>query len=126
MKKLFYAVSLLFTFVIFTKPVFASTACPDESSGFAVLCDLDFGNGFIPGFITLLFIIAVIVALVYLVWGGIKWVMSGGDKNALQAAREHVFASVIGLIVVLLVYFIIRLVLSMFGVDVLIWRLPKL
>jgi hypothetical protein len=41
--------------------------------------------------------------------------MSGGDKQGLQTAREHVIAAIIGLVIVFLTYFILNFILRFFG-----------
>jgi hypothetical protein len=102
------------------------TGCPSGSSGFGVLCNITFGGNLIASVINILFIIAILIALIYLIWGGIKWIMSGGDKGALQQAREHVIAAIIGLVVVFLAYFIVNFVLGVFGLGTgYSWTLPS-
>ena len=99
--------------------------CP--TGQFFNLCNFSITGNFIPGLISLLFIVAIIIAIIYLIWGGIKWIMSGGDKAALQAAREHVIAAIIGLVVVFLVYFLVNFVMSQFvGQNTGSFTLPKL
>jgi hypothetical protein len=101
------------------------TGCPSALSGFGVLCNVTFGGNLIASVINILFIIAILIALIYLIWGGIKWIMSGGDKGALQQAREHVIAAIIGLVVVFLAYFIVNFVLGVFGLGTgYSWTLP--
>ena len=62
----------------------------------------------------LIFIVATVAALFYLIYGGIKWLISEGDKSAVDAARQHIIAAIIGLIVVFLSYFILNIVLNFF------------
>lgn len=103
------------------------TACPGGGSGFAGLCGFTFGGNLVSGVINILFIIAILIALIYLIWGGIKWIMSGGDKQALQTAREHVIAAIVGLVVVFLAYFIVNFILGVFGLGTgYSWTLPSL
>lgn len=103
------------------------TACPNGGSGFAGLCGFTFGGNLVSGIINILFIIAILVALVYLIWGGIKWIMSGGDKANLQSAREHVVAAIVGLIIVFLAYFLVNFILGIFGLGTgYSWVLPSL
>lgn len=52
----------------------------------------------------------IVLALVFLVWGGVNWVISEGDKTRLQAARKTVISSIIGLIVSLLSFAIVNLI----------------
>ncbi len=83
--------------------------------------------GQLVGFIvTIAFVIAVLVALLFLVWGGIKWITSGGDKAGVEAARNQIIAAVIGLIVVFLAFFILNLVLQLFGLSLFDLQLPTL
>lgn len=85
--------------------------CP--SQGFAVLCNITPG-AFVGGIISFMFVIAGIVTLFYLVWGGFKWITSGGDKTAIESARGHIIAAVVGLIVIFLAYVIMNLVWQFF------------
>lgn len=58
-----------------------------------------------------IFVIAVILALGFLVYGGIKWLTSGGDKDAVASARSTIIAAIIGLIIIFLSYFILNFIL---------------
>lgn len=69
-------------------------------------------SGTLASVIQFLFIIAVILALGFLIYGGIKWITSSGDKAGVETARNTIIASIIGLIVVFLAYMIINLVLT--------------
>lgn len=63
----------------------------------------------IPQFIiTGLFVIGVIIAIAYLIYGGIRWILSGGDKTAVDAARNHIVAAIIGLAIILAAFFIVN------------------
>lgn len=94
------------------------TTCPQAP--FDVLCNFTSASfGPIVGVIvTMLFIIAVVVALLFLIWGGIRWITSGGDKAQVETARNHIVAAIVGLIIVLLAYFVIQIVLGLFGLSV--------
>lgn len=71
----------------------------------------------IPQFvITLLFVVGIIIALVFLIYGGIKWILSGGDKAAVDAARKHIVAAIIGLVIVVTAFVILNFVFQiLFG-----------
>ena len=91
----------------------SQTLCATKGN-FKVLCDnLDIGK-LIVGLINLIFILSVVVALLYLIWGGFKWLTSGGDKTAVQGAREHLVAAIVGLVVIFLSYFILNFVVGFF------------
>lgn len=116
-------------FLFFATPSFAAISiCPRGE--FGTLCSKAFdGNaaGNLIGFgITLAFIIAIVLALFYLIWGGIKWILSGGDKGGVEAARATIVAAVIGLVVTFAAYFILNIVLSFFNLSINSIELPKL
>ncbi len=63
-------------------------------------------------------VIAAIVFFFMLVVGGIRWIMSGGDKGQTEAARNQITAALIGLVIVFAAWAIAQLVGTFFGVDV--------
>lgn len=64
-----------------------------------------------------LYIVAIILALGFLIYGGFQWMTSEGDKQKLQAARKKLFYAVAGLIVVLLAYLIVNIIGGLFGIN---------
>ncbi|GEM_PF-2627378 len=50
--------------------------------------------------IKLFFTVAALVALYHLVMGAFKWVSSGGDKEAIDEARNKIQAAVVGLVMI--------------------------
>lgn len=69
--------------------------------------------------ITYLFIIATLLALFFLIFGGIQWIMSQGDKTKVEGARKKITYAIIGLIVAFSAYLIINTVGTFFGVKLL-------
>lgn len=71
----------------------------------------------IPQFIiTLLFVVGIVIALAFLIYGGIKWILSGGDKAAVDAARKHIVAAIIGLVIVVTAFVLLNFVFQiLFG-----------
>ncbi|MGH7245517.1 MAG: hypothetical protein ACREGI_01120 [Candidatus Levyibacteriota bacterium] len=127
MKKSITALSVLFLGFSFAAPAFAISACPTGS--FSSLClDANSVGPVIGSFITLLFVLAGVIALAYLVWGGLKWILSQGDKNELEGARNHIVAALIGLIVIFLSYLLINILLGFFvpGLSLSHFTLPTL
>ncbi|MBP9690475.1 hypothetical protein KBD81_00175 [Candidatus Woesebacteria bacterium] len=53
------------------------------------------------------FVIAGLAALFYLLLGAMAWVTSGGDKDAITAAREKIQAAVLGMIMIVAVLAVI-------------------
>lgn len=95
-------------------PAYAANLCPPGA--FAKLCDLKAENagGMVGNIVSILLIIAIILTLLYLVYGGIKYITSGGDKAKIDAARSHLTAAIVGLVIALLSYFILNIVTYVF------------
>lgn len=73
------------------------------------------------------FVFAAVIALGYLIWGGIKWITSGGEKSGVEGARNHIIAAIIGLVVIFLSYFIINIILYLFlGMSLNNLQLPQI
>ena len=75
-------------------------------------------SGIIGAIISLVFIVAVVIALFYLLWGAVRWIFSGGDKAAVDTARGTITAAVIGLIVLFLSFLLINVLLAFFNVNI--------
>jgi amino acid transporter len=67
--------------------------------------------------ITIAIIVAAILTFAFLVWGGIQWITSGGDKAKYEEARNRITAALIGLAIVALAWLLIKLVTYFFGID---------
>lgn len=118
--------------VIFALPAHAQNIdpCPRDAGGdFSSLCNLDKSTltDLIRNGITILFIIATIASLFFLIFGGIKWISSGGDKGKLEESRNMLVAAAVGLIITFSSYFILNLVLGLFGLPTVNrFRIPSL
>ncbi|HKZ34533.1 MAG TPA: hypothetical protein VJ179_01535 [Patescibacteria group bacterium] len=76
--------------------------------------------------ITLLFTAAGIIAFLYLLWGGFEWITSSGEKEAVKLAREKITGAVIGLVIVLFSFAIIKVVGQFFGLNLLQITIPSI
>lgn len=88
--------------------VIKSTLCGLQSSGT--------GNVIRNAIIAVL-VVATLICLFFLIRGGINWILSGGDKGKVDAARQTIIAAIVGLIITFLAYFILSLVLGLFGLQ---------
>lgn len=79
----------------------------------------------ISALIILTLIIAALVFFFMLVWGGISYITSGGDKAQTEAARGRITAALIGLVIVFAAWAIINLVNIFFGIDILQLNIPN-
>ena len=77
----------------------------------------------IPGIITtvikLVLVIAALIAFFFLVFGGIKWITSGGDKEGTAKAQGTITAALVGLVIVFAAWAIIKLLEVFFGIQIL-------
>ncbi|MDP3941301.1 MAG: pilin [bacterium] len=112
--------ALLTLSILLPQPVFAATSlglCANNANDPS--CKLaSFSIASVLGSIVqFIFVIAVILALGFLVYGGIRWITSGGDKEGVAKARGTIIAAIIGLIVIVFSYFILNFVLTFLGVG---------
>lgn len=63
-------------------------------------------------------ILAALIAFLYLILGGIQWITSGGDKAAMEAARNKITHAIVGLIIVGAAWAIMALVQNFLGINV--------
>lgn len=118
MKKLTALVSstaLLFTAV---SSVFAGVGAADNLTiNIAQPSNLrigDFGK-LLSATIGAVLIISALAAFIYLIWGGIQWITSGGDKSATEAARNRIQAAILGLFIVFAAWAIMLVIGNFFG-----------
>jgi hypothetical protein len=76
-------------------------------------------EGLIQFAIIAILAIAGVIFFFMLILGGIKWIMSGGDKTGTEGARKQITAALIGLIIVFSAWAILNLVNQIFGINIL-------
>mgnify|MGYP001577336372 CR=1 FL=1 len=62
-------------------------------------------------------VLAILLAFIYLLIGGIKWITSQGDKQGLANAKSTVTYAIIGLIMAFLSFAILGFISNFFQVD---------
>jgi len=95
-------------------PVFAQNLGIPQPNN-VIITDLGL---FISRIMGLALVIAAILVFVYLVWGGLQWITSGGDKGKTEEARNRITAALVGLAIVAAAWAVIQLVSYFFGIDV--------
>ena len=88
-------------------PVVAVSGTPTEAASKLINASISF-----------LLIIAIIAALFFLIWGGVQYTTSGGDKAATQAARDKIVAALIGLALTFGAYLIAIIAGNFLGFDI--------
>ncbi len=70
-----------------------------------------------PALVSLGLTIGGIVFLFMLIWGGVEWITSGGDKVRNEAARQRVTNALTGIVILFSVFAILNLVECFFGIG---------
>ena len=83
---------------------------------------IDTGKGYATNFGTMfssilnvVMLIAAILVFAYMIWGGVEWITSGGDKGKAESARNKLTAAIIGLVIVAASYAVVTLVVQFLG-----------
>lgn len=122
-KKIISSLALTATSLISPLTVMAQTPTPrpTPASGNLVPPALAQNPEIIPiiqAIIRFILLVAFIIAFIMLLIGGIRWILAGGDEKAVAGARNTITAALIGLVIVLVAFAIIKLVETFFGVTI--------
>lgn len=122
-KKLLSKISLF----ALVAPVYAQETIDITPGGtqFSSLGDITIAD-IVGGFVVLALIIAALIFFFILVIGGIKWILSGGDKAQTETARAQITSALIGLVIVFAAWAIIQLIEVFFGINLLQFDLPSI
>jgi|GEM_PF-670763 len=58
-----------------------------------------------------------LLMLLYLIFGGFQYMLSGGDPKAVQAAKGKITGAIVGFIIVFLAYWIVQAVAIILGIS---------
>jgi len=72
-----------------------------------------------------LLVVASLLAFIFLILGGIQWITSGGDKAAMEAARNKITHAIVGLVIVGAAWAIMTLVGNYLGLSITNLALPS-
>lgn len=115
MKKIISALSL-FSFLAAVSPVFAKIPAGIKTVEGVIPADTSIGR-IVTLLVAFIIVLATLAALLYIVIGALQWIMSGGDKQKVADARNHIIAAVIGLVVIALSFVIINVVIQTLGLG---------
>lgn len=69
-------------------------------------------NNLIKTIINIVSIVVGVVAVIMIIFGGLKYITSGGESSNVSSAKNTIIYAIIGLVVVALAQFIVRFVLD--------------
>ena len=77
--------------------------------------------------LTIIFVVAALLVLFFLIIGAFQWITSGGDKEKVGKARGTIINALIGLAILALAFLIVRVVGQLLNIDILALRvIPSL
>lgn len=79
----------------------------------------NYGGNIIGAIINVLLFGAVIVALFFIIYGGIKWIISEGDAKNIEVARNTIINAAIGLFIAFFALLIVNVIGKFFGISLL-------
>lgn len=85
----------------------------DQPVGYTNISD------FLNASLILVFIVALIIVLVMLVWGAVSWILSGGDDDAIKGARNRIIHALVGLAILAVAFALVNLAGTFVGIDLL-------
>lgn len=74
----------------------------------------NFGTMF-SSILNVVMLVAALLVFAYMIWGGVEWITSGGDKNKAEGARNKLTAAIIGLVIIAASYAVVTLVVQFLG-----------
>jgi hypothetical protein len=108
-------------FLSLASPAFAVAVTTFDSSEIPFL---DVGK-LLSNVLALIFFFAALMAFVFILIGGLQWIMAGGDKVAASAARDRITAAVVGLLIVVAAFAITVILNAVLGINLFEFDFPS-
>lgn len=89
--------------------IFAAAEGFSDSPSSLGLPDVKVDTG-VSALLNIVFTLAGLLAVVFIIIGGVKYTLSGGDSAGLKSAKETITYAIVGLIVTLLAFGIVNFV----------------
>lgn len=113
MKKALTAITTALGSLALAAPAFAATIGVDQPDQVKIT---DLGK-LISSSVSVIIIVAGILIFVFLVWGGIEWLTSGGDKAHVENAQKRITNALIGLAIIAAAWALSQIITTFFGVQ---------
>ena len=75
------------------------------------------GTAFFQTVVNNLIILGAFLALIMVIISGIQWIMSRGDPERIAKAKSRLFFAILGLVIMLGAFFIVRVIVFVTGGD---------
>ena len=80
---------------------------------------IGFFSKLIPSLVGLLFIFGALAFFFMLLWGAVSYILSGGDKAHVENARGRITNALVGFVLLIGSFAIVKLIETFFGIDIL-------
>ncbi len=75
-------------------------------------------GGLVSAFLPVIISISGLALFAYLLMGGLKYITSGGDEKAVAEARKIITNAVVGMLIVFVAFWIIRILETVLGLEI--------
>ena len=89
----------------FKVPDAGSTGVPNQASATDIIMRV----------IEILLSIAGLLAVIFLIVGGFRYITAGGNEESAESGKKTIINAIIGIVVILLAFVIVRVVSNLFG-----------
>lgn len=84
----------------FTLPSATGTGLPDQSKASEIILKV----------INVLLAVAGLVAVIFLIVGGFRYILAGGNEESAESAKKTITNAIIGIVIIILAFVIVRVV----------------
>jgi len=125
-KLLSYGAALATVLAVNPSAVFAQAALPAPAADAASVANVDTRfdplknytpSMFLRTVLNIMLGVAGVASFVILLWGGLQWILAGGDKEGTEKARKKITAALIGLAIVFSAYALLYILRTLFNID---------
>src|SRR3970040_584184 len=81
-------------------------------------------DNIVSSFVLILLTVSSILFLFNLLFGGIRWMLSGGEKERVDRAKRQLINALIGLVIVFSAFAIVDLINVFFGINLFLLEIP--
>ncbi|MDO8621004.1 MAG: hypothetical protein Q7R31_01870 [Candidatus Levybacteria bacterium] len=76
-----------------------------------------YGGSLITTALAILFVFGIVLTIILLIYSGIQWVTSEGDKQKIQAARSRLIYTIVGFLIIAGSLVIVSVIVRLLGGD---------
>lgn len=58
-----------------------------------------------------------LLLLLYLIWGGFGYMLSGGDPKAAEGAKQKITNALVGFVIIFVAYWLVQILGTVFGIS---------